>query len=256
MIVETRGDVIKLKGALVENQWPAIKSAVSLLLAEHPRGVIIDAGGLTEISEPGAHTFLDASSFMQAHNSRIVVAGMPPDMLAEIRRIPGVRSQLVVAPSVDEARASLQAGGAAPIIGKKVRPSVLVPLVGRWHQATDFAATQAAHRRAELHLAYILQIPRNLPLGEPVPQMEREAQQALDEAEKALKRRGVTIRKLTPRAREIIEGIAKVADDTKPELVVIAYSKEEMTRSGSRCASIGTICSEVPGDIAVLCVGG
>lgn len=254
MIIETRGDVIKLKGALVENQWPALRSAVALLLNEYPRGIIIDASGLSEVSEAGARTFLEMCNFVQTHNARIVVAAIPDQILTEIRKIPGVRSQLVTATTVEEARDSLEAGGTPAVPTKKPKPFVLAPLVGAWQKGIEFAATEAASRHAELHLLYVLQIPRYLPLGEPVPEMEREAQKTLDEAEKLVKRRGVTIRKLTTRARDMIEGVAKFAVDRNPNLLVIAYHKEEVARQGTRCAALETLCNEVPSDIVIYCV--
>lgn len=254
MIIQTKGDVIKLKGALVENQWPAIRSAVSLLLEQHPQGVVIDASGLTDISEAGARTFLDASNFIQAHNARVVVAGLPQEMLEEVRKIPGVRSQLVLAANVEQAKSSLETGGTAALVEGKAKPAVLVPLIGAWQKAIQFAANEASSRRTELHLLYILQIPRNLPLGVPVPEAEQEALHVLSEAEKALKRRGVTIRRLTTRARDVIEGAAKFASETKPELVVLAYLKSELAREGNQIGIIRTMCQEAPCDVAFYCV--
>jgi nucleotide-binding universal stress UspA family protein/anti-anti-sigma regulatory factor len=254
MIIETRGDVIKLKGALVENQWSALRSAIKLVLDDFPRGVIIDASGLTELSESGARTFLELCNFVQSQNARVVVVAMPDEMLAEIRKIPGVRSQLVTANTVEEARASLEAGGTPAVPLKKPKPFVLVPLLGAWQKGVEFAAIEASFRRAELHLLYVLQIPRYLPLGEPVPEMEQEAQKVLDEAEKLVKRRGVVVRKLTTRARDLIDGVAKFAAEKKPDLLVVAYYKEEITREGARCAAVETLCNEVPSDVAIYCV--
>jgi anti-anti-sigma regulatory factor len=111
MIIHENGDVIALKGSLDTNQWPALRSVVSLRLKEHPSGVILDGSSLTDITEAGAHTFLDASNFIQAHHARVVVSGLPDNILEAIRRIPGVRSQLPLASSVEEARASLAVGG-------------------------------------------------------------------------------------------------------------------------------------------------
>jgi anti-anti-sigma regulatory factor len=252
MIIQTRGDVIKLRGALTENQWPAIKSAVSLLLDQHPRGVVIDADGLTEVTEAGTRTFMDASNFIQAHNARVVVAGLPDDMLTEIRKIPGVRSQLVVAKSVDEARASLEAGGAA-VLEERAKPAVLVPLIGAWPKAIEYGAIEAVSRRTDLHLLYVLQIPRNLPLGVPIPEKEQEADQALSEAETMLKRKGVRIRKLATRARDIIEGVGRFAAESKPELLIVAYSKEELAKDSSRFSVVSILCHEAPCDVAFIC---
>lgn len=254
MIIQAKGDVIRLRGSLVENQWPAIKSAVNLLLDEHPGGVIIDANGLTDITEAGARTFIDASNFIQAQSARIIVAGVPDHILEELRAIPGIRSQLVMAPTVEEARASLEAGGMAADAERRARPSVLVPLLGLWHRALGFAGAEAVARRAEIHLLYVLQVPRNLPLGAPMPGQELEAQQSLAEAEKVLRKRGIPIRKSSTRARDMMEGAAKFAAETHPDLVVLAYSKEDLTREGNRYELIGTFCHEAPCDVAFYCV--
>lgn len=254
MIIQTKGDVIKISGALTENQWTAIKSAVNLLLEEHPRGVVIDASGITEVTESGARTFLDAGNYIQTQNARIVVASLHDSILAEIKKIPGVRSQLVVAGSVEEGLASLESGsenGKKEVISK---PFVLVPLMGMYNRALEFAAAEAAARRAELHLLYVLQIPRNQPLGASIPALEQEAQLTLDQAEKALKRSGVKVRKYTTRARDLIEGAAKYAADTKPLLLLVAYSKEEMTREGMRCPLVSALCHEAPCDVAIYCI--
>ncbi|HEY3297796.1 MAG TPA: STAS domain-containing protein, partial [Armatimonadota bacterium] len=221
MIIQTKGDVIRLKGSLVENQWPAIRSAVALLLDGYPRGVIVDASGLTDISEAGARTFLDASSFIQAHNARVVVAGLPEQLLEEIRKIPGVRSQLAVTVSIDEARASLESGGTYTPPARNVGAAILVPLIGSWQKALEYAVNQSVASRAEIQLLHIIQVPRNLPLGVPVPELERAAQQSLDEAEKACKRRGVKIRKFATRARDVVEGAAKFATETGPKVVIV-----------------------------------
>jgi nucleotide-binding universal stress UspA family protein len=254
MIIQAKGDVIRLVGSLAENQWSAIKSAVSLLLAEHPGGVIIDGAGLTEVSEAGAHTFLEASNFIQSQSSRVIVCGLSDPIIKEIKKIPGVRSQLVLAPTIDEARASLESGGATAASEGKARPAVLVPLMGAWPRALNFAVTEATIRRAEIHLLYVLQVPRNLPLGAPMPEKEQEAQQLLAEAEKALKRRGVTVRKRTTRARDIAEGAAKFAAEMNPQIVVLAYYKEELAQEGSRHEIVGTFCHEAPCDVAIYCV--
>jgi len=254
MIIQIEGDVVKLRGALTENQWPALRSAVALTLKKNPRGVILDATELTEVSESGAHTFLDASQFIQSQNARVVVAGLPSDILEEIRKIPGVRSQLAVTTSIKEARASLESGGMAAHIERMEGPSVLVPLIGEWQRALEFAAAQAFERRAEILLLYVLQVPRNLPLGVPVPELEQEAERILTEAERASKRRGVKVRRLVTRSRDVMEGAARFAADTKSDLVVLAFAKDDLARDDYRCTAMNTFCHEVAGDLAVLCV--
>ena len=108
MIIETRGDVVRLSGSLHKNQWMSIRAAANLLLHEHPQGIIVDCAGLEDISEDGARTFLEAMRDIEAARARIIVASLPENVLTVIKTVPGVRSQLPIAASVEEARASLQ----------------------------------------------------------------------------------------------------------------------------------------------------
>ena len=50
---------------------------------------------------------------IEAANARIIVAMLPDNVLAVIKTIPGVRSQLPIAASVAEARSSLRMAGRA-----------------------------------------------------------------------------------------------------------------------------------------------
>lgn len=253
MIIETKHDMIKLTGALTENQWFAIKSSIVLLLAANPRGVIIDASDITEVNEAGAHTLFEASSFVQEKNARLVVAGMPENLLQEVKNIPGVRSQLVTAATVEEAKASLEATGDGLARDDKAKPFILVPLTHAWRHALEYAAVEAYARRAEIHLLYVLQIPRNRPLGVPIPEMEQEALRTLADAEVLLKRKKISARKLTTRTRDLMDGITKFAADAKPILLVLAFTKDDLQKEGNRLIPLSLFC-EVSCDVAIYCV--
>ena len=253
MIIHVKGDVIEIKGLLVENHWVALRSAVGLLLERHPSGVIIDGSGLMEINEAGAHTFIDAAGYIEAHNGRVVISGLPSDILNQIRQMPGARSQLPLAASVEEARASLAVGGAEAVPEAKRRPTILVPLLGDWHRAIEYAAHHANHK-ADIHLLYVMEIPRAMPLGVPLPEKEAEATRILSEAESTLNGTGITVRRMSTRARTGIEGAAKFAADTAPRLVVTAYTKDRVATDVVAQNVIGLLCSESPGESAVFCV--
>lgn len=253
MIIHQKGDVVELKGSLDANHWLALKSVVSLQLKAHPLGIVIDGRGLTDINEAGAQTFTDASEFIQAHNARVVVAGLSPHIIEEIRHIPGARSQLPLAASVEEARASLVVGGIESVPEAKRKPAVLVPLLGEWRKAVDYAAVYA-DKATELHLLYVIEVPRAQPLGVPLPDKEHDAAETLDEAEKELGRRGFTVRRMITRARIAVEGAARFASDTQPRLVVAAYSKAELQRGGDGHDVIATLAGETPGNVIVYCV--
>jgi len=96
-------------------------------------------------------------------------------------------------------------------------------------------------------------VPRVSPLDVSIPDKEREADQLLSEAERALKRSGVVVRKFTTRARDIMEGAGKFAEETQPELLMVAYYKEELIERGARFGIVTTLCHEAPCDVAVFC---
>jgi len=181
MIIEAREDTITLRGNMQSNIWPAIQAAAALLLEGHPTGIIIDASGLDKVTIDGGVTFVDASNYIVSHNARIVVTGMDEEILEIIKQVPGVRSQLPLALSIEEARASLALEEITPQRGK-ARIAALVPLVGKWKRAIFHAEKLAIGENCEIHLLEMIKVPRNLPIGTPMPDSEGVCQKKLDTA--------------------------------------------------------------------------
>ena len=139
MIIEAREDVVTLEGSLVTNQWSAIQAPANLLLRFHPNGILIDASGITRCTEDGARTFLDAMDYIERHRARIVVCHPPPEVQETLKNIPNLRSQLAIAATCEEGRASLEMASsvrrrnpvnARDLDSSAVRPRlVMVPLV-------------------------------------------------------------------------------------------------------------------------------
>lgn len=253
MIIQSKGDVVILRGVLAENHWPALKSVVSLLLKRHPAGVIIDGSELTEVSDAGAKTFLDASEFIESQRARVVVAGLADDIVQAISDVPGIRSQLPRAATVEEARASLAVSGTATLPAAQRRPVILVPLIGDWRRSVDYAVAEASRLKADIHLLYVIEVPRAQPLGVPLPEQEREAERVLAAAEALLKTESITVRKLSTRARLPIEGVAKFAAESNPRLLVVAYPKGEFEAVNRRQDIMGTLCRETESEVAAIC---
>ena len=55
------------------------------------------------ISEDGAKTFLEAMRDIEAAKSRILVVSLPQQVLAVCKTVPGVRSQLPIADTIEDA---------------------------------------------------------------------------------------------------------------------------------------------------------
>jgi len=184
LIIEAREDTIILRGSIKTNIWPAIQAAAALLLENHPTGIIIDCSALEKITPKGAETFADAFRYIQERDARIVVAALLPELLEIGKEVPGVRSQLPLANTVDEARASLELEEITPERGK-ARLAAIVPVLGDWRSAVYHAAKLAMGQSTEIHLVDLIKVPRALPIGTPLPEREASGQVRL-EAAKAL----------------------------------------------------------------------
>jgi len=130
MIVEARNDTVNLLGALTKNHWQTIKAAANLLLKRNPSGIIINCAGITECTEEGAETFADAQSYIQRHGARIVLCDIPDHVMEVLRRVPGVRSQLPVACTMAQARASLGLPSTYETLEAPSEKIVLLPVGG------------------------------------------------------------------------------------------------------------------------------
>ena len=230
MIIEAREDVVKLEGTLDKNLWPTIQAAANLLLRHHPQGIIVDGSGLAGCSAEGAKTFRDAMDYIERYRAHIVVSALPDGVMDVIRAVPGVRSRLPVAATIEEARASLnlsKPGGGRATSGEAPQ-SILVPLLrpDDPHAAAALACRLARAdptHKSRLHLVYVLEVPRHLPLAAPLPEEEAEAAKTLAAATHCIQGMGVTVEPRVTRARDAGEEIVTQAASLGASLIVLTY---------------------------------
>ncbi len=236
MIIEAREDVVRLEGALDKNLWPTIQAAANLLLRHHMEGIIVDGGGLTGCSPEGAKTFRDAMDYIERYRARIVVCELPAAVMEVVKAVPGVRSRLPLADTLEEARASLRLAGSGPcraLAGNRPPQEILVPLLSGDNPAaaTELACRLAAAdgegRKARLHIAYMLEVPRHLPLTAPLPEEEAAAALALDTAVKSARCEGIIAEPRVTRARDMGEEIVSQAATLGASLIVLGYLPSE-----------------------------
>ena len=233
MIIEARGDVVKIEGALEKNQWPTIQAAANLLLRQHPQGILVDGSELRSINPDGAKTFKEAMDYIERYKARIVVCNLPDTVIEAIRAVPGVRSRLPVACSLEEGRASLalfRSGAARPSGRRRTLQNILVPLLSA--DSPETTATLACRlarpegQAANLHLAYILEVPRHLPLNAPLPAEEATAGSVLDAAEAWVRGQGLTPVPHVRRTRDAGEEIVHQAEELGANIIVLAYTPD------------------------------
>lgn len=235
MIIETRDDVVRLSGSLNKNQWLTIRAAANLLLHDHPQGIIIDCEDLVDVSEDGARTFLEAMRDIEAAKARIVVANLPANVRAVCRTVPGVRSQLPIADSVEEARASLRMAS-HPVAQAGTQPArrgavILVPLMAELDltYGAHLAGRLARGGQAEVRLTYFLEVARTMPLGAPLLQAEQAAQLALAQALELTKPLNVPVVEHVERVRDVREGIIAAIKIHQCDMVVIGATAEAVS---------------------------
>jgi anti-anti-sigma regulatory factor len=233
MIIETRDDIVRLSGSLHKNQWLTIRAATDLLLQNHPQGIIVDCSHLENVSEDGAKTFLEAMRDIEAAKARIVVANLPDKVLAVLKTIPGVRSQLPIAASIEEARASLRihnrlTTSSAGRDSAQRGSLILVPLIADLDltYGAALAARLARSGRAEVRLTYFLEVARTLPLQAPQPELEQAAKDALDQALQYTKQQTVVVAEHVERVRDATEGILAALKSLNASMVVIGAASE------------------------------
>ncbi len=226
MIVASKDDVVSLSGSLHKNQWLTIKAAANLLLRDRPEGIIIDCSELTEVSEDGAKTFLDAMKDIQAAGARIMVSNLPPNVLQVIRTVPGVRSQLPIATSVEEARRSLRAGGVRQETDADralTEGGIVLPLLPGLdvEYALTIASRLSRETGSSIHLVYLLIVPRHLPPGAPLGDAETAAHELLARADQVAKRLSIRSVAHIERVRDEEEGLLQLLRTYKAKHVVL-----------------------------------
>jgi anti-anti-sigma regulatory factor len=232
MIVTTKDDVVRLSGALLKNQWLTIKAAAALLLQDYPQGIVIDCSGLTEVSEDGAKTFLVAVNDIAAAGARIVVATLPEEVYQVVKAVPGVRSQLPIAATVEEARNSLRLGVNAPAASEQApsQNGVLIPILDEidLQLTLETASKIVRDQKQAIHAVYFLQVARNLPIGAPLPEAEAEATARIDAVREIAARLHLQINCHVERVRDRTEGLISAVKTYQSGCITVGFPAESV----------------------------
>jgi anti-anti-sigma regulatory factor len=228
MIIQIKDDLVRLSGALVKNEWLTIKAAANLLLRDHPQGIIIDCSELGPVSEKGAKTFLDAIRDIQAGGSRMYVCGLPEEVLSVVKGVPGLRSQLPIANSLEEARASLKLFGERVMdTGSGAFPKGALLVLLTENVDLDFTAPAAVRVARDLKqpiiLLYLMEVSRDLALNTPLPEQEAAARDAIQEVEQHIHRHGqMPVYCHLERVRDAASGALQMIDKFQASNVLIS----------------------------------
>ena len=118
---------------------------------------------------------------------------------------------------------------AIPLAAAKARRAVgaikriLVPTSGTLYseRGIELACRLGEEQRAEIYLIHIIEVPRTLPLGAPMPEAETKAQNIVNEGETIVSLRGLQAKGEVRRGRVAGEEIIRAAKDWEADLIVM-----------------------------------
>lgn len=105
---------------------------------------------------------------------------------------------------------------------------ILVPTVGAIYseRGVELACRLGTEQKAEIILAYILEVPRTLPLDVPMIQAEAKANEALERAKSIVTLRGLPAVTKLEKARIAGEEIVNLAKNEEVDLIVLGMKQK------------------------------
>ncbi|HXN06844.1 MAG TPA: universal stress protein [Nitrospiria bacterium] len=100
---------------------------------------------------------------------------------------------------------------------------ILVPTSGHPYseRGIELACRLGHEQKAEIFLAYVMEVPRTMPLDVALPDLERLAEEALKRAESIVILHGLTTHKMVHRSRIAGEEIARIAREKDVDMIVL-----------------------------------
>lgn len=105
---------------------------------------------------------------------------------------------------------------------------ILVPTSGHHYseRGVELACRLGHEQKSDIFLAYIMEIPRTMPLGIPLPDLEEKAKEALERAESIVVLHGLRTDKMIHRARIAGEEIARIAKEKDVDMIVLGIRSQ------------------------------
>ena len=242
MIIKFRDDVVQLSGAIRKNQWPAIRSAIDMLIATHSLGVIIDFTQVTYEGDAAEQTLVNAHNNYCNAPGRFILVNVPTAAKLACAKSGAEDHVSLFAESVEAARACLRDGRRAGSAARSdnVEPGhrqggMLVPLFAglNFTHGAYLAARLARTTRGIIHLVYFLEVSRTLPLNAPLLEKEQNAQSELAAALAKIDQHNCVVIENIERVRDATEGILAAIKLLDVDMVVLGASGCDAVQDGS-----------------------
>jgi nucleotide-binding universal stress UspA family protein len=113
--------------------------------------------------------------------------------------------------------------------------TIFVPILETYYsgRAVELASRLGEDQKAKILLGYVIEVPRTLSLGVPLPDVEERGRHALQQAGQIVAAHHLGSSAEMVRAREAGEGITRTARDHDVDLIVLGISPESGFAEGS-----------------------
>jgi nucleotide-binding universal stress UspA family protein len=131
--------------------------------------------------------------------------------------------------------------------------TILVPILEAYYseRAVELACRLGQFQKASIRLSYIVEVPRTLSLGVPLPTVEEQAAASLERAKQIVSMHDLRVDGEIVRAREAGEGIARAARDNDVDLVVLGISPGSGLLEGSTARAAESLLRQAPCEVII-----
>lgn len=131
--------------------------------------------------------------------------------------------------------------------------TIFVPILETYYseRAVELASRLGQEQRATILLGYIVEVPRTLSLGVPLPAVEETGNRALEQARQIVQMHSLGAHTEIIRAREAGEGIARVARDHDVDLIVLGISPDTGFVEGSTARVAESLLRHAPCEVII-----
>jgi nucleotide-binding universal stress UspA family protein len=131
--------------------------------------------------------------------------------------------------------------------------TILVPILEHYYseRAVELAGRLGQAQKATILIGYVVEVPRTLPLGVPLPHVEEQASRALAQAKTICAMHSLQAQIELIRVREVGEGIARVARDRGVDLIVLGISPGERLSEGSTVRAAESLLRHAPCEVII-----
>jgi len=130
---------------------------------------------------------------------------------------------------------------------------ILVPVIDAdySYRGVEVACRLGQEQRAEIVLAYVLEVPRTLPLGAPLPEADARAAQVLERGQEIIRLRNLTPIAHIERARNAADGIIRAAKDYDVDVIVMGIRPSVGTAESVLGRTTDTLLRRAPCELVV-----